>query len=276
MGQRSTAPEKEHRLAQRFSMSGRKALVTGGSLSIGREVALAFADAGADVAIHFSRAADEAFGHPHAAEETVDAIKQRGQKSVAIEADFALPLEATRCVAEARKALDGCDVLVICASIQYRTPFEDITDEQIERQIQVNFKATLELLKAVVPDMKRGGFGRILAIGSINQAAPESVLAVYAALKSAQHNLVINLAREYAPHGITVNNLSPGLIATERNKFRREDPGAWAKIEEACCPMRRAGKPSEIAPAALLLCSDAGSYTTGADLQVTGGRHLAW
>lgn len=119
-------------------------------------------------------------------------------------------------------------------------------------------------------------FGRILAIGSINQTPPKSVLAVYAALKSAQHNLVINLAREYAPNGITINNLSPGLIATERNKFRRDDPHAWAKLELKCCPMPRAGTPSEIAPAALLLCSDAGSYITGADLQVIGGRHLAW
>ncbi|MGE3064876.1 MAG: SDR family NAD(P)-dependent oxidoreductase [Hyphomicrobiaceae bacterium] len=275
-GTQVATSESALRVARMFSMAGRKALVTGGSVSIGHEIALAFADAGADVAVHFAREADAAFGKPQAAEETVAAIAGRGRKGIAIEADFARAGEATRCVEDARRALGGCDVLVICASIQYRTPFEDITDEQIERQVRINFKATLELLKAALPDMKRHGFGRILAIGSINQTAPESVLAVYAALKSAQHNLVINLAREYAPHGITINNLSPGLIATERNRFRREDPDAWAAIEAGCCPMRRAGRPSEIAPAALLLCSDAGSYITGADVQVTGGRHLAW
>jgi NAD(P)-dependent dehydrogenase (short-subunit alcohol dehydrogenase family) len=265
-----------HRVAARFSMSGRRALVTGGSLSIGREIALAFAEAGADVAIHHSRQADMAFGRPDAAEETVVALQGCGVRSLAVEADFARPKEATRCVEVARQALGGLDVLVVCASILYRTPFEEITDEQIDRQIQINFRATIELLRAALPHMKLNGFGRVLTIGSVNQTTPESVLSVYSALKSAQHNLAINLAREYAPFGITINNLSPGLIATERNKGRREDAAAWQAIEQTCSPMRRAGRPDEMAGAALLLCSDAGSYITGADLQATGGRHLAW
>jgi glucose 1-dehydrogenase len=77
--------------------------------------------------------------------------------------------------------------------------------------------------------MRKRGFGRILAIGSVNQTAPESVPSIYAALKSAQHNLAIDLAREYAPYGITINNLSPGLIATERNKYRRQDTAGAGK-----------------------------------------------
>ena len=270
------AIENNRRVAERFSMRGRKALVTGGSVSIGREIALAFADAGADVAIQHARAADIAFGRTSAAEETVAAIAARGRVGFAGEADLAQPHEATRSVEEARRSLGGLDVLVICASIQYRTPFEQVTEEQTERQIQVNFRATIELLQAALPEMRRRRFGRILTIGSVNQTAPESVLSVYAALKSAQHNLVINLAREYAPHGVTFNNLSPGLIATERNKWRRNDPAEWKAIETGCSPMRRAGKPSEMAGAALLLCSDAGSYITGADLQATGGRHLGF
>jgi NAD(P)-dependent dehydrogenase (short-subunit alcohol dehydrogenase family) len=276
MHQDDRAPNGDRRVAARFSMAGRKALVTGGSVSIGREIALAFADAGANVAIQHARAADIAFGRTSAAEETVAAIADRGCVARAIDADFARPGDATRCVEESRRALDGLDVLVVCASIQYRTPFEGVTEEQIEKQIQVNFRATIELLKAVLPSMRQKRYGRILTIGSVNQTAPESVLSVYAALKSAQHNLTINLAREYAPHGITINNLSPGLIATERNRWRREDAAAWKKIEKACSPMQRAGQPSEMAGAALLLCSDAGSYITGADLQATGGRHLAW
>jgi NAD(P)-dependent dehydrogenase (short-subunit alcohol dehydrogenase family) len=131
-------------------------------------------------------------------------------------------------------------------------------------------------LQAALPPMRENRFGRILTIGSVNQIAPESVLSVYAALKSAQHNLSFNLAREYAPYGITINNLSPGLIATERNKWRREDMAAWKAIETGCSPMQRAGAASEMAGAALLFCSEAGSYITGADLQATGGRHLAW
>lgn len=264
------------RLASRFSMTGRKALVTGGSVSIGREIALVFAEAGADVAIQYARAADVAFGKEGAAAEALSELEARGSRAVAIEADFAQPGAATACAEEARRKLGGLDTLVICASIQYRTPFEEITEVEIERQIQVNFRATLELFRAVLPQMRANRFGRILAIGSVNQTAPESVLAVYAALKSAQHNLVINLAREYAPYGITINTLSPGLIATERNRWRRADAEAWRKIEEASSPMRRAGRPEEMAGPALLLCSEAGSFITGADLQATGGRHLAW
>ncbi len=275
----TTSPDRQRQndklLAERFQMAGRRALVTGGSVGIGREIALAFAEAGADLAVQYAQSADAGFGFPSAATDTVADITHRGRKCALVEADFAVPGEATRCVQEARHALGGLDVLVICASIQYRTPFEEVTVEQTDRQIQVNFKATVELLQAVLPQMREAGFGRILTIGSVNQIAPESVLSVYAALKSAQHNLAFNLAREYAPHGITINNLSPGLIATGRNKWRREDPQAWRAIEEGCSPMRRAGRPSEMAGAALLLCSEAGSYITGADLQATGGRHLA-
>jgi NAD(P)-dependent dehydrogenase (short-subunit alcohol dehydrogenase family) len=262
------------RIADRFSMKGRRALVTGGSLSIGREIALVFADAGADVAIHYAKAADVAFGHPDAAMKTAQDIRESGVRAEAIEADFEQPGEARRTVQDSIKALGGLDVLVVCASIQYRVPFDEVTPEQIERQIRINFIASIELLQAALPGMKKNGWGRVLTIGSVNQTTPEPVLSVYAALKSAQHNLSINLAKEYAPFGVTVNNLSPGLIATERNKWRREDTAAWAKIERGSSPMRRAGKPSEMAGAALLLCSEAGSFITGADLQATGGRHL--
>jgi NAD(P)-dependent dehydrogenase (short-subunit alcohol dehydrogenase family) len=261
-------------LASRFSMSGRRALVTGGSVSIGRSIALAFADAGADVAIHHSRPADIAFGKPDAAEETAGLIRHGGGKCTVIEADFEKSGEARRTVEAAIAALGGIDVLVICASIQYRTPFDELTAEQIERQIQINFKATIELFRAGLPPMKERGWGRVVTIGSINQTNPEALLSVYAALKSAQYNLALNLARQYAPFGVTINNISPGLIATERNRWRRADTQEWAEIEKGSGPMGRAGTPDEIAGAALLMCSDAGSFITGADLQVTGGRHL--
>ena len=84
----------------------------------------------------------------------------------------------------------------------------------------------------------------------------------------------MNLAKDYAVHGVTINNLSPGLVATERNKWRRVDSAVWEEIQRTSCPMQRAGEAREIAGAALLLCSEAGSFITGIDLQVTGGRHL--
>ena len=278
MTTRSASPVQSspaaQRIAERFSMRGRRALVTGGSVSIGRSIALAFADAGADIAIHHAQSADVAFGKADAAAETASLIRERGVRATVIEADFEQPGEARRTLAEAEEVMGAVDVLVICASIQYRTPFDAVTPEQLERQIQVNFRASVELLQAALPPMKQRGWGRVLALGSINQTRPEAELAVYAALKSAQHNLTINLARQYAPFGVTVNNLSPGLIATERNRWRRINTDDWARIERDSSPMGRAGTPEEMAGAALLLCSDAGSFITGADLQATGGRHL--
>jgi NAD(P)-dependent dehydrogenase (short-subunit alcohol dehydrogenase family) len=261
-------------LAERFSMQGRRALVTGGSVSIGREIVLAFAEAGADVVIHHAQAADAAFGQPDAAPELVELVRRMGRQAHAIEADFATAAAPRNCVTAARDLLGGLDVLVVCASIQYRTPFLDIPPDQIERQLQINFRSTIALLQAALPDMKARGWGRIVTIGSINQTRPESDLAVYAALKCAQASIACNLAKDYAAHGVTINNLSPGLVVTERNKWRRADPAAWREIEQNSCPMRRAGQAREIAGAALLLCSEAGSFITGIDLQVTGGRHL--
>ena len=262
------------RLADRFSMQGRNALVTGGSVSIGRSIALAFADAGADVAIGYSAAADVEFGKPEAAQEIAALIRERGCRAAIVEGDFEIAGAARQTVEAASDALGRVDVLVVCASIQYRTPFDALTSDQIDRQIQINFRAAIELMKAALPPMKARRWGRLLTIGSVNQTKPEAELSVYAALKSAQHNLAINLARQYAPFGVTVNNLSPGLIATERNRWRREDADAWSANERDSSPMGRAGTPEEMAGAALLLCSEAGSFITGADLQATGGRHL--
>ena len=263
-------------VASRFSMQGRRALVTGGSVSIGREIALAFGEAGADVAVQYASTADAAFGKPDAAVATVADIARNNVRTVAVEADFAIPGEARRCVDAAHHALGRLDVLVVCASIQYRTPFLEVPPEQIARQLQINFLATIELLQAALPGMKAQHWGRVLAIGSINQTRPEPDLAVYAALKSAQHNLVLSLAADYAAHGVTVNNLSPGLVATERNRWRRDDAAVWAEIQHNSAPMHRAADPREMAGAALLLCSEAGSFITGTDLQATGGRHLGW
>lgn len=272
--QQNLSMTNAERVAQRFSMQGRRALVTGGSVSIGRAIALAFAEAGADVAVHYSAAADVAFGLPDAARDTVAEIAARGRKGLAIEADFSIAGEARRCVEAATQGLSGLDVVVACASVQKRVPFLEYPMEEMERQVRINFLATLELLQAALPGMRENGWGRILTIGSINEMKPEPDQPVYAALKSAQTNLAMNLARDNAKYGITVNNLAPGLIATERNRWRRQDAGVWAEIQKQYSPFGRAGTPDEMAAAALLLCSEAGSYVTGASLEATGGAHL--
>jgi NAD(P)-dependent dehydrogenase (short-subunit alcohol dehydrogenase family) len=258
-----------------FSMTGRRALITGASLSIGRSLTLGFADRGADIAIHYSAAADAAFGRPDAARETQTAVTARGVRSCLVESDLARPGAACQIVDEATARLGGVDILVVCASVQSRTPFLKITNDEMQRQFDINFRATVELLQAALPPMKAQGWGRILTIGSINQVRPEPELAIYAALKSAQHNLCINLARQYAPFNVMINNLSPGLVATERNRWRRQDADAWPSIQaRSAAPIGRAAEPDEMVGAALLVCSDAASYIAGADVMVTGGSHL--
>ena len=256
-------------------MAGRRALITGASLSIGRSLALGFADHGASIAIHCSAAADRAFGHPDAAQETLDQVKARGVGACLVEADLARAGAGRDVVAHAVAGLGGVDILVVCASIQSRTPFLAVTAEQMERQIQINFRATVELLQAALPPMQERGWGRVLTIGSINQLRPDPDLAIYAALKSAQHNLCINLARQYAPFNVMINNLSPGIVETERNRWRRQDAEEWRRIQTmAAGAIGRAAQPDEMVGAAVLLCSDAASYIAGIDLLVTGGSHL--
>ena len=259
----------------RFAMDGRVALITGGSLSIGRALALAFAEHGADIAIHHAAAADAAYGFPDAAQETAQECSGRGARVAIVDRDLAEPGAGRAVVESAIAALGRVDILVVGASIQYRGPFVSTTPEQVQRQFAINFQATIDLLQAALPAMAERGWGRVVTIGSINQVRPEPELAVYAALKDAQKNLCLNLSRGYAPRGVTLNNLAPGLIATERNRWRRADAEAWTRIEANASPMGRAGTPQDLVGAALLLCSDAGAYIAGADLMVTGAGHLA-
>ncbi|HEY1931042.1 MAG TPA: SDR family oxidoreductase [Acetobacteraceae bacterium] len=261
-------------LAARFGLGGRRALVTGGSVSIGRAIALGLAEAGADVAIHSDPGADARFGLPNAAAETCAAISALSRRTAAIAGDFTRSGEASRVVDATRRALGGLDVLVICASVQSNQDFAAITEAEIARQVAVNLTATIELLQAALPDMAAHGWGRVLAIGSVNQVRPNTQLSLYASLKAAQHNLIIGLARQYAKSGVTLNTLSPGLVATERNRWRRKVAGEWEEIQARANPMGRAADPEEMVGAALLFCSGAAAFITGADLQATGGGHL--
>ena len=261
-------------VGRRFSLAGRTALVTGGSMSMGRAIAEGLAEAGAELAIQAAPRADAALGLADAAAEARAAIAAHGRGCHVIAADFALPGEAARTVAEAEAALGRIDILVICASVQLREALPEISAAALERQVAINFAASVALLQGAVPPMAERGWGRVLSIGSVNEDRPEPTLAVYAALKAAQHNLIINLARDHAARGVLLNTLAPGLVATERNRWRRQDAADWERIQQGVNPMRRAGRPDEMVGAALLLCSDAASFITGAHLQVTGGGHL--
>jgi NAD(P)-dependent dehydrogenase (short-subunit alcohol dehydrogenase family) len=255
-------------------VDGYRALVTGGSNGMGRAIALALAEFGADVAVQYLGRADTEIGATETGEGAADQIMSLGRRGYAIDADLGDPGAADEVFARAQSALGQIDILVLAAAIQFRTAWEKIPSDQLYRQVKVNFAASLRLMQLAVPAMAERGWGRVLSIGSTNQVCPRQDLAVYAALKSAQHNLIMNLAKQYGRAGVTFNTLAPGLVVSSRNIARRRDAAAWQAITAGENPMGRAGQPIEIAGAALLFCSPASSYITGTNLFVDGGGHL--
>ena len=263
-------------MENRFNVAGRKAFVTGASRGIGRAIAMALAESGADVAINYNSKFDSGIGVPDASESFIEEAQSNGVKAYAIEGDLSIDGAMNEIYDRALGELGQIDILVSNANIQIVSLFEDVTTEDIDLQCRMNYRIPIQLLQRAMPPMADRGWGRVLTIGSINQANPIIELAVYAGLKSAQYNLVKNLSRKYVTTGVTINNLSPGLIETDRNRFRRENPRDWQEMIERTSPMGRAGLPEDLAGAALLLCSDAGSFITGANINVTGGADIPY
>ena len=254
-------------MREHFDVAGRTALVTGSSRGIGRAIALALAEYGADLAVHCaSRVAD--------AEEVAAKARGFGVRSLVVQADIGDTAGPPRLVEATTQGLGRIDILVLNASIEERTPWAEITLESFQRQVDVNLRSTLQLFQLVVPGMVERGWGRVVTLGSIQQVKPSPVMMVYAGHKMAQLNMARNLALQVARSGVTVNNLAPGAILTERNAEPLSDPEHRARIEGRI-PVGRLGAPDDLVGAALLLCSDAGRYITGADLFVDGGWHAA-
>ena len=242
-----------------FDLAGKRALVTGSTQGIGRAVAAALAEAGAQVIVHGSTSLEKC---------------QRAAEQIPGKTETALEdLSEEGCADRLYKQTGDVDILVLNASVQVRKAWDEITPEEFDRQIQTNLKASLFLIQRYAPYMRKKGWGRIVTVGSVQQYKPHKDMAVYAASKCAQMSLVCNLAGQLAAEGITVNNLSPGVIATPRNEDALNDAAYARKIMEGI-PMGFAGGAQDCAGAVLLLCSEEGRYITGTDLVEDGGMHL--
>jgi len=251
----------------RFRLTGRTALVTGARREIGRAIALALAGAGARLAIHHAGTAEEATD----AAGVVQEIAQHGGQARSFGQDFSHDDAGTN-LAAAVTAWAPVDILVLNASIELPEDYRAITRERFDRQIAVNLRTTLELLQVLLPPMGDRGWGRVVTIGSVQQIRPHPQMMVYAGTKAAQLNWAWNMARQFGGQGVTVNNLAPGAIHTARNRAQMVTEGEALK---ARIPVGRLGRPDDLAGAALLLCSDAGSYISGQNLYVDGGRSIA-
>jgi NAD(P)-dependent dehydrogenase (short-subunit alcohol dehydrogenase family) len=249
-----------------FDLSGRTALVTGSSRGIGAAIALGLAEAGADVAVHYA-------GSRAQAEALAERIRGIGRRSVALGADLGTPGEPGRLFEAAVNALGAIDILVSNVAVQIPEPWDRITAEHFESQVRTNWQSGFELIQKAAPAMLERGWGRILTVGSVQEAKPHPDMVVYSALKAAQTLTVRNLAKQFAGRGVTVNNLAPGVIETDRNTGRLAAPAYQAKVL-AQIPAGRVGDVRDCVGAALLLCSEAGRYITGQSLLVDGGMSL--
>lgn len=234
------------------------ALVTGSTQGIGKAIAERLVKNGFKVIVHCSSDMEKA---------------ERIKTEIGTYKSIIGDLSDMRLVAEMREKTGAVDVLVLNASVQYKQKWLDIGDSEIEKQLSVNVVSTLKLMQAYYPEMKKNGFGRIITIGSVNQHRQHPELSFYAATKCAVMSLVKNVAKEVAPFGITVNNVSPGAIATPRNANVYNDEAARKKVE-AAIPVGRFGTPEECAGIVAFLASDDSAYITGADIRVDGGMSL--
>jgi 3-oxoacyl-[acyl-carrier protein] reductase len=255
-------PKKGEELYERYNLSGKTVIVTGGSSGIGRAVALDFANFDANTVI-----ADVAPG-----ERVVTEIESMGRKALYVKTDVSSQREVKTLAEAALGKFKSIDILVNCAAILSRCKITEIAEEDWDRVMDINLKGIFLCSKAVAPYMMRQKKGKIINIGSASSRGPVLNMtqggADYCISKSGVHALTRVLAWELAPYGINVNTIAPGPVDTPMHK------GEMKMIREkylSKVPMKRLGKPQDIANVILFLATDAASYITGQAIHVNGG-----
>ncbi|MBZ5516507.1 MAG: 3-oxoacyl-ACP reductase FabG [Acidobacteriia bacterium] len=243
------------------SSAGHVALVTGGSRGIGRATCLALAAKGAAVAVLCRSRINEAKG-------VAEQIRSAGGRSLALQADVLDPEAITRSVEEVVAALGNVDILVNNAGAMTDGAVADLKDEDWEESLAVNLTSAFRYARECIRAMKERRWGRIVNVSTQAVYTGSSNHAHYSAAKAGLLGFTFSLAKEVAAFGITANVVAPGRILTdlllERSAGREEE---WIRQT----PMRRFGRPEEVADAIAFLASEEASYITGAVLNVNGG-----
>jgi NAD(P)-dependent dehydrogenase (short-subunit alcohol dehydrogenase family) len=248
-------------------LEGRSAIVTGSSRGIGKAIALRFAAEGASICVNCVSTRDKA-------EAVAGEIRQAGGEAIVVTADVSRRAEAEKLVAETAKAFGKVDILVSNAGIIIDRPFVESSDEDWTRAIESNLHGFFNVARAVLPHMIERKHGRLIATGSCVTEVADfggNKYSVCAASKGGITAMMRPIAAEVARHGVTVNAVSPGYIATE---MLGEIDAAGLEAALTLVPMRRYGKPEEIAAAMAFLASDDAAYITGQVLRVNGGMSM--
>jgi len=252
-----------------IKLDGRVALVTGAARGIGRACAKMLAQAGAKVAVNYRAAEDHA-------RSIVDEIRGSGGEARAYRADVAVRTEVERMFEAARKDLGPIDILVANAGMDpgETTPAEKLSEKGWDRVMDVNLKGMWFCCSAVIPEMKERKRGRIILIASTSALTGEPFAAGYAVSKGGVISLGGSLARDLGAYDVTVNCISPGWVDTPMTET--ELVGEHREKIVQALPIKRIGKPEEIAGPVVFLASDLSTYLTGQNIVVDGGDWPPW
>ncbi len=248
-----------------FDLMGKVAIVTGSSRGIGKAIAERLAEHGAKVVISSRK--------PEPCKEVADAINKAHGKGTAIvvPANISSKHELKHLVDKTNKQFGKIDILVCnAASNPYYGPLAEIQDDQFRKIFDNNVMSNLWLVQLVAPQMIERKDGSIIIVSSIGGFRGSPIIGAYCISKAADFQLARNLAVEYGRHNVRVNCIAPGLIKTDFARALWEDPERL-KMREETTPMRRIGRPDEIAGAAVFLASSASSFITGQSIVIDGG-----
>ncbi len=245
-------------------LSGKTAIVTGGSQGIGKAISLLLAKNGANIAILY-------VGNPAPAEETVKEIEALGARAVQLPCNIASVDEVKESVDKVVEVFGTVDILVNNAGITKDNLMPRITEADFDAVIGVNLKGTFNMMKQVYPIMMRKKYGKIVSISSVVGLCGNAGQANYSASKAGIIGLTKTMAKELASRHVTVNAIAPGFIQTDMTKALSEKAKEAAT---AMIPMKEYGTPEDIAQAALFLVSPASDYITGEVIRVDGGMAM--
>jgi 2-deoxy-D-gluconate 3-dehydrogenase len=244
-----------------FRLTGKNALVTGSSRGMGAAIAVAIAQAGANVALHASRSV---------APDVIQRVAETGARHVALAADLRDPDQASRLMDQAIDALGSIDILINNAGITRRAAAIDYSISDWNDVIATNLTSVFRLCQCAARPMLERGFGKIVNIASLLSFQGGIIVPAYAAAKGGVAQLTKALANEWAPHGVQVNAIAPGYVATDLTNALQNDPTRSRQILERI-PAGRWGSPQDVAGAAVFLASPASDYISGHILVVDGG-----